>query len=324
MVTGFRVLKPGLQTTLQDWPGRVGHWRYGIPPSGPMDSRSFRMANLLVGNEPGEVALECQFVGPELECKASVCVAVVGGDCAPMCDGEAMDMGRVFTVEAGQRLHCGALRTGARAYLAVAGGFSKSLVLDSAATFPRGGIGGRALAADEDLALKAPSTRNDGYSLRDFRAVATGDPLEIEVVSGPHLDWLAEDGLDALAGAIWTVSPRSDRTGIRLDGPDIGYSKRAYDKTPDNGTDPTNVINTGYSIGGINVCGGTPIILPVDGPSQGGFITPLVVASAALPKVGQLRPNQKIVFRRIALADAIDMARTLEAELAADAIEAGA
>jgi urea carboxylase len=108
------------------------------------------------------------------------------------------------------------------------------------------------------------------------------------------------------------VSSQSDRTGIRLSGPKVGFSSRARDKAPENGSDPTNVINTGYAIGGVNLCGDTPIILPVDGPSQGGFITPVVVVSAALWKVGQLRPNRKLVFRRVGIDAAIAMRTALD------------
>lgn len=310
---GFATIEPGLQTTLQDWPGRVGHWRVGIPPSGPMDALSFRLANLLVGNAPGETALEYQFLGPRLECRRDANVAFFGGEGRPLIDGDPVPMGQTLCVSRGQVLDCGPVLRGARAYLAVAGGFDKELVLGSAATFPRGGLGGGALAAGDTLRFKAPAANRP--RLRSDPAIKPGelgDPVVIEVAAGPHCDWLSGEGRDALVGLPWTVSPRSDRTGVRLEGPKIRFSKRALDKAPEHGTDPTNVINTGYPIGGVNVCGDTPIILPFDGPSQGGFITPFVVISAAMWKVGQLRPHQKIVLRRVTLNDAIALRRELD------------
>ena len=319
---GVRVVRAGLQTTLQDWPGRVGFWRYGIPPSGPMDSLSFRLANRLVGNDVGTTALEYQFIGPELEFLEALSIALVGGQSSPTLDGRPVPMGRVLAVKPGQRLACGAVREGARAYLAVAGGFAKPKVLGSTATFARASIGGTALVQDSVLALADPETRCVGCALASHDTIiAKGQPLAVEVVAGPHLDWLSYSGLSTILGATWKVSSRSDRTGIRLDGPALEFSRRAHEKSADNGLDPTNVINTGYAIGGVNICGGTPIILPVDGPSQGGFITPIVVASAALCKVGQLRPNQGIVFRRVSLDEAIDLRRALDARVANEAIE---
>jgi len=316
MVTAcFEVVQPGLQSTIQDWPGRIGFWRVGIPPSGPMDELSFRLANRLAGNPEGTPALEFQFLGPKLRADCDVDIAVVGGG-ATTIDGTPLVSGITRTVRAGQVIDCGGVREGARGYLAVAGGFRKEPVLGSAATFPRGGVGGKAIAAGETLALAAPVCGGPPRRLADETIPALSDPAVIEVTAGPHLDWLDDAGAETLAGASWLVSSQSDRTGIRLQGPKISFSPRARDKAPENGPDPTNVINTGYAVGGVNLCGDTPIILPVDGPSQGGFITPLVVASAAMWKVGQLRPGRSLVFRRIAIGDAIALRLALDRRIA--------
>jgi urea carboxylase len=108
------------------------------------------------------------------------------------------------------------------------------------------------------------------------------------------------------------VQPRSDRTGYRLTGPGLTFSRRALDKPPDNGSEPTNVINTGYPIGGVNLCGQTPIVLPVDGPSQGGFITPYTVVSAALWKIGQAQPGHVIRFELVSQEQAVALRRALD------------
>lgn len=313
------VVQPGLQSTIQDWPGRVGFWRVGIPPSGPMDELAFRLANRLLGNPEGTPGLEFQFLGPKLRADCDIDVAVVGGG-ATTVDGVALPSGSAVTVRAGEVIDCGGVRDGARGYLAVAGGFGKAPVLGSAATFPRGGVGGKAIAVGDALALAAPSSGRAPRRLANGAIPALAAPTVIEVTAGPHFDWFDDAGAEALAGAVWTVSSQSDRTGIRLSGPPVSFADRAREKAPENGPDPTNVINTGYAIGGVNLCGDTPIILPVDGPSQGGFITPLVVASAAMWKVGQLRPNRPLVFRRISLADAIALRRALERRIADPAL----
>jgi urea carboxylase len=306
------VLEPGLQTTVQDWPGRVGYWRVGIPPSGPMDALAFRLANLLVGNAAGAPALEIQFLGPTLRFACDADIALAGGSGAPTLDGAAVPMWRTLAVRAGQTLRCGPVRTGARAYLAVAGGIAKDTLLGSAATFPRGGVGGRALAKDDRIALQAPVAGTVQRQVQPSAIPAYPDDVTVEVTCGPHFDWLNADGHAAFLAQPWRVTPHSDRTGVRLAGPAIGFAPRARDKAPENGREPTNVINTGYPIGGVNLCGETPIILPVDGPSQGGFITPFVVISSALWKVGQMRPNQTLRFRHVTLADAIERRREFE------------
>ena len=141
------------------------------------------------------------------------------------------------------------------------------------------------------------------------------------ITEGPHVDWLDEPGRAAFLDAAWKVSGQSDHTGIRLIGPNLSFSRRAIDKAPEHGVDPSNVINTGYPIGGINLCGDTPIILPFDGPSQGGFITPYVVASAAMWKVGQARPGQTLRFTLVSVDAAIELRRALEAQASAASLE---
>lgn len=313
MVTAaFRVLAPGLQTSVQDFPGRVGHWRTGVPPSGPMDSLSFRLANRLVGNAPGAPALEIQLLGPTLEALGDADIAILGGEPAATVDGSVVPIGRSLRLRAGSRLSFGAVKRGARSYLAVAGGFDRPLLLGSAATFVRGGIGGRGLMAGDTL-LRAGSGDCGAHLMIAPDAVPPIEaPAVIQATAGAHFDWLDRKGRAALVEGPWKVTTRSDRTGIRLDGPPLSYARRALEKSPEHGADPSNVINTGYSIGGVNICGGTPIILPFDGPSQGGFITPLVVASAAMWKLGQLRPGDRLIFRRIGLEEAIERRREVE------------
>lgn len=312
----LEVLQPGLQSTVQDWPGRIGFWRVGIPPSGPMDDLAFRLANHLVGNDPGAAGVEFQLVGPKLRADCNVDLAVVSGS-EPTIDGVRVETGQTLTLRRGQVLECGPVRVGMRGYLAVAGGFDKAPVLGSASTFPRGGIGGKALAAGDLLALAGPRAGQPRLQMAPGAIPSIEDTAIIEVTAGPHFDWLDAAGRAALVGGEWTVSSRSDRTGIRLSGPEVGFASRATDKAAENGPDPTNVINTGYAIGGVNLCGDTPIILPLDGPSQGGFITPIVVVSAALWRVGQLRPNKTLVFRRVSVDEAIEMRTALEARASA-------
>ncbi len=321
MSGSLEIVKPGLQTTVQDFPGRVGFWRFGIPPSGPMDALAFRLANLLVGNEDGAAAIEMQFVGPSIRFRAGAHIAITGGDCAPTLDEQPVAQWQTIEVRAGQILSCSVMGTGARAYLAVSGGLEKPLLMGSRATFPRGEMGGGALKAGDSFEF--PDSSGDLRLVRVSQACIPDYPSEIPVAvtRGPHFDWLDDAGRETFLAVPWKVSGQSDRTGIRLVGPKLSFSRRAVEKAPENGPDPTNVINTGYPIGGVNFCGETLIVLPVDGPSQGGFITPFVVPSGALWKIGQARPGQTISFQLIPVNEAINLRRGLEALVSTASLE---
>src|SRR3954453_17205677 len=118
----FEVIQPGLETSIQDYPGRIGYWNQGFPPSGPMDSWSFPLANLLVGNEPGAAGLECQYLGPTLKFRRDTVIAVTGADMQPKLEGQAIPLWESISVKAGQTLALGPAKLGTRTYIAIAGG----------------------------------------------------------------------------------------------------------------------------------------------------------------------------------------------------------
>src|SRR5262245_58925612 len=118
----FDVIQPGLETSIQDYPGRIGYWNQGFPPSGPMDSWSFRLANLLVGNPAGVASLEAQYMGPTLKFKQDTVIAICGADMQPKLDGQPVPLWEIIPVKAGQTLAMSAGKLGVRAYIAIAGG----------------------------------------------------------------------------------------------------------------------------------------------------------------------------------------------------------
>src|SRR5882757_6045 len=154
----FDVIQPGLETSIQDYPGRIGFWNQGFPPSGPMDSWSFRLANVLVGNAPGAAGLECQFLGPTLKFQRDGVVAVTGAEMQATLDGAPFPMWQSVAVRKGQTLAMAFARTGARGYIAVAGGISTDPWLGARATFHKagvGGMGGRALKEGQVVPVTA-------------------------------------------------------------------------------------------------------------------------------------------------------------------------
>jgi urea carboxylase len=304
----FEVIKPGLETSVQDWPGRIGYWNQGFPPSGPMDSWSMRLANVLVGNAPGAAALECQFMGPTLTFQGDTVIAVTGADMQAKIDGEAMPMWESVAVTAGQSLEMSFATLGARGYIAIAGGITTEPWLDSRSTFHKAGVGGmegHALQAGQVVPV-ADGQGTAGRTVKeDARPVISTDKnWDIEVVRGPNDDWIDDAGHERFLTSDWKLSSKSDRTGFRLDGPDWTFTEKATNKGPEHGSEPSNIIDQGYPVGAINLAGQTPIILVNDGPSMGGFINPYTVPQVSFWKLGQAKPGELLHFKEISVDEA--------------------
>jgi biotin-dependent carboxylase-like uncharacterized protein len=313
------VIKPGLETTVQDYPGRQGMLRDGVPPSGPQDDWSFRLANLVVGNEPGAAALECQLLGPELRFDTDVTIAVCGADMGASLDGESIQMWRSIAVSAGQVLQLGGARFGARTYIAVAGGIDVPVTMGSRSTYATaslGGSNGKPLTAGQTLSIGEASSAIGGRDRQILRSAIPVMPTEkvntIRVVCGPNDDWVSEKGMEAFFEAEWKLTPRSNRVGYRIQGPKIDYSEAALNKSPEHGDHPSNIIDIGYPIGGINWAGETPIILMHDCVTLGGFFIPFTVPSCDLWKLAQLRPGTGLKFTKISVEEAQSERRKIE------------
>jgi urea carboxylase len=288
------VLSAGTMTTVQDWPGRVGYWEVGVPPSGPFDSLSFRLANRLVGNPEGAAGLEITMTGPTLRFNAPTRVAVTGAPVLVLKNGEAA--GGVIEVSAGDALKIGRIEsTGARAYLAVAGGIESPDYLGSASTFTLGKFGGpfgRALQSGDVLGLA-------GVDLADATSsvpvVPTTHHWKIGVMYGPHgaPDFFLDEDIETFFATAWEVHYNSARTGVRLIGPKPKWARKDGGEA---GLHPSNLHDNAYAIGAVDFTGDMPVILGPDGPSLGGFVCPVVVVDAELWKLGQLRPGDQVSF----------------------------
>ncbi len=295
------VLAPGMMTTVQDWPGRVGLWRVGVPPSGPMDDLSFRLGNWALGNEEGTAGLECTLVGPQLRFPAGATAMVTGGECRPTVDGRPVDCWEPLVLEAGALLDVGRLKgAGLRAYVLIAGGIEVPEVLGSASTFTLGEFGGhrgRALKRGDVLDAGAPRGASIAPVAVADRPSLT-DAWQVGVTEGPHGDreWLTPADVGALYGSRWEVHFNSARTGVRLVGPKPRWSR------PDGGEaglHPSNIHDTPYTVGAVDFTGDMPILLGPDGPSLGGFVCPATVLSGERWKLGQMRPGDTVRFVRV-------------------------
>ena len=309
------VIEAGLETSIQDWPGRVGFYNKGFPPSGPLDSWSFRLANILVGNEEGFAALECQFMGPTLKFDRDIVVAITGADMQAKVNGQTCPLWESFTVYAGQSIEMSYAISGARSYIAFCGGIAAEPTLGSRSTFAAAGVGGltgNALKIGDILPVEP------GHGEAGRRIPLAARPhieqqltWEVEAVAGPNDDWIDQQGHDRFLSSEWRVSAKSNRMGMRLEGPDWTFTNKAYDKLPENGSEPANIIDHGYPIGAVNLAGQTPIILLNDGPSMGGFINPYTVPQCALWKLGQARPGETFRFKSISVEEAQLRARQI-------------
>ncbi|EYB69794.1 allophanate hydrolase subunit 2 [Deinococcus phoenicis] len=298
----LEVLRPGLQTTLQDLGRRAR--ALGVPGGGAADPPALRLANALVGNAAGAAALEITLGGPTLRVQADGLVTLCGAPFGATLDGQPFPLWRAVTVQAGQTLAVGGTARGARAVLAVRGGLGGQEVFGSLGTDLRsgfGGLGGRALRAGDQLAWAAqPPALPPQAFLSPHLHTPTGPHVTLRVLPTPE----ATSGLlAALTGRAFTVSGQTDRMGARLSEAVPAPHDPARISLP-------------------NVPGavqlppdGRPILLLPDAGTHGGYPTPLVVASVDLPVLGQLRPGDRVTLRAVTLAEAHAALRAREAEV---------
>ena len=303
----IEVIKPGLATTVQD-AGRVGYYNVGIPLSGALDQYSFRAANLLVGNDENAAAIECTLLGPELRFHDDAVIAVTGSAMTPKLDGTPTATGEAIAVRAGTVVSFDFMRTGARAYIAVAGGIDVPVVLGSRSTYGLGAFGGfmgRKLASGDLLPVGvASSDTRVGRCLPANLAMPLSKEVELRVMTGLYFHRITDDSAAHFFEDSWSVAPEADRIGYRYrNGRPLEFRPR---KQPFGaGSDPSNIVDAGYPYGSIQVPGGLePIILHRDAVSGGGYAMIGTVISADMDLIAQMQPNYKARFVKVDLATA--------------------
>ena len=314
------LLEAGAMTTVQDWPGRIGYWNVGVPPSGPMDPLAHRLANRLVGNSTDAAALEVVMTGPVLRFNQAAEIAVCGADFHAEIDGMPIANWKVVRVRAGSRLtlkNCGS--AGTRAYIAVAGGLDVPLYLGSRATFTLGkfgGHGGRALRAGDVLHFFPGAESASLPSELPPDLVPTySNTWQIGVLYGPHgaPDFFTVEDMEMFFRTDWKVHYNSNPTGIRLIGPRPQFARADGGEA---GLHPSNIHDNAYAVGAVDFTGDMPIILGPDGPSLGGFVCPATIVQAELWKMGQLKAGDAVRFIPLTHAQAVEMERAQDATIA--------
>jgi antagonist of KipI len=289
------VHEAGPLTMVQDL-GRPGYLRVGIPASGPTDPEAFILANRLVGNPAGAAGLECTLIGPRLEFSDERWVGVTGAEMPVGLNGAEAPRWVSFRVKAGDTLKLGPARSGVRAYVAVSGGIDTPPALGSRATYVRGILGGfhgRALRKGDALPLGGSNGARSEIRVRPGRIPDYTAEPEVRVVLGPQDDRFTEAGIAAFLEGPYEMLPQSDRMGARLRGPRIEH-RSGHD-----------IISDGIALGGIQVIGdGQPIILLVDRQSTGGYTKIGTVCTFDIGRVGQVKPGQRLRFRRVSVGEA--------------------
>ncbi len=290
------VMTAGTMTTVQDWPGRIGYWEVGVPPCGPFDSLSLRLANRMVANPEGAPGLEITMTGPTLRFNHATTIAIVGASALVMKNGEPVAMNSRIEITAGDLLKIGRFEgSGSRAYLAVSGGIESPEYMGSCSTFTLGRFGGpfgRALLPGDVLGMGRGPVSS---SSRKECSLPMSHEWKIAVLYGPHgsPDFFLDEDIDTFFATKWEVHYNSARTGVRLIGPKPKWARTDGGEA---GLHPSNLHDNAYAIGAVDFTGDMPVILGPDGPSLGGFVCPVVVVDAELWKLGQLRPGDHIEF----------------------------
>lgn len=293
---GILFNKGGMLTTVQD-AGRFGFQQYGVSPAGPMDTRAFRIANLLVGNDMAESALEITAVGPEICFEAANVIAVTGADLTPCINDEEMPVYQAVTVKAGDVLTFRGMRSGVRAYLAFAGGLDIPAVMGSKATLIRnelGGVEGRAIKEGDRIGFVSPQTELNNMAKRRMlpERYATGE-IVLRVIPGPQKNCFTTAGYRNFFWHGATISQEFDRMGCRLECEPIEHQGDG------------NIITDGIAFGAIQIPpSGQPIIMLADRQSTGGYPKIGTVASVDLPLLAQALPGYKVRFVEISVETA--------------------
>lgn len=325
------VVRPGLQSSLQDYPGRVGYWNIGVSPSGPMDAYAMGMANALVGNPESACALEITMTGPTLVFHTDAVIALAGGYFhAEVDDGKRVQFWKPFKIKSGSILTVGRAERGKVAYIAVRGGFDAPKYLGSAATFPTGkfgGLNGSFLVTGDFLPISDVSessldeAEENGLLFRwalnkilpkEFIPRYDGTNWLVAALIGPHAssDFFQNDALEEFWSTSYTFHHAKNRLGARLIGPTPKWTRTDGGSA---GLHPSNLHDYTYAPGAVNFSGNTPIVLMLDGPSLGGFVCPITVATSDLWKIAQAKPGEQLKFRQVDCDDANDAFFAMEA-----------
>jgi antagonist of KipI len=276
----LHVLEPGLYTLIVDQ-GRPKSRSLGVPLGGAADRTSLALGNALVGNPPNVAALEISLAGPTVRADCDVACVVYGAPFALTCGRRSLTTGRTFTLPAGEILRIGGTPVGMRAYLCVRGGIESPAMLGSRSALAPVRKGDNLPCRPGTIAARC------AVLPAGFCSWGTGGQT-LRVLDGAQASWFSADALARL----FSVSPASNRMGLRLTGPPLPVPSEELVSEP-------------VCPGAVQVTrDGQCIILGVDGQTIGGYPKLAQVIGADLDKLGQVRPGDTVSFQRVTLEEA--------------------
>jgi antagonist of KipI len=308
-VEAFEVLEPGILTTVQD-PGRYGFSQFGVPPSGALDTFSYRVGNLLVGNQGEEASLETTVMGLKLKVLREVVIAITGGELSPTLNGESLEMWRTHLLVEEDVIAFKRLRSGCRAYLGLSGGLIVPKIMGSRSTYLSGRFGGfqgRPLERGDILYVldRPPPLNKLGLRFPSDWIPPFEKEVVLRVIPGPQDHHFTEKGSQTFSSSAYQVTAQCDRMGVRLEGPKI-------EKRPDM---EESIISEGLIAGAVQVPGnGKPIIILTE-LVTGGYTKIATVISVDLTKVAQLKPGDQVHFEPISIEEAHHLLKEQEERL---------
>lgn len=292
----IRILEPGFLTTIQD-EGRMAYEDLGVSISGAMDRRALYIGNMLVNNPPGEGALEITVIGPRIEFTEDNIIAITGGDFTPVINDFSVDMYKAIRVKKGDILSFKGIKSGCRAYMALAGGFNVPEIMKSKSTninAKLGGYKGRKLQKGDEILCQSPKCNLHNLENRSLlREEFHNNHIVLRVLMGPQDDYFTSKGIETFLKETYAITNDFDRMGYRLQGPGIEHI---------NGGD---IITDGIAFGAIQVPSkGQPIIMVADRQTTGGYAKIANVISVDLPKLAQTKWGDKISFKKVTIEEA--------------------
>ena len=304
---GIRILKRGMLTTVQDL-GRTGYQSQGFGVSGVMDVRSSKIANLLLDNPVDEAVLEFTLIGPKIQFTSETIIAITGGDFVPKVNKIPVKMYTALYMNKGDILEFGGCKSGSRGYIAFSSYLDIPVVMGSRSTNMKCGIGGlkgRKLEDDDYIGFRIkrrylPYFLSRNLELNEFDC----EEVTLRVVMGPQDEMFTKEGKETFLNSEYTVTSDFDRMGCRLEGSYIAYK------------DKTDIISDGIAFGSIQVPSqGKPIILLADRQTTGGYAKIATVATVDMPKLVQLKTDNKINFKAISVAEAQNLLQEEDNEM---------
>ncbi len=300
----LKIIQPGILTTVQDY-GRIGYGQFGVPAAGVMDRLSMELANILVGNDRKEAVLEMTMMGPTLEAKSNIVIAITGANMNPKVNGNEVNMYETIYLNKGDILELSYTENGCRAYMAVYGGFDLPVIMGSKSTYLRakiGGNNGEKIKANDILNINEAKNKYIGTRKIPRKKIPSySNELTLRVILGPEEDYFTKEGIDTFLNSEYVLTKQWDRMGLRFDGPQIKHK------------DGADIISNGINFGAIQIPGhGRPIIMMADRQTTGGYTKIANIISVDLPYVAQLKTGNRVRFESITIDEAHELIKVQE------------